>query len=351
MRLGLRFGLALAVGLVACTTAPGQAPTPTPGATQGGTAPPATSAPTGAGEVVQFKFGTSSPESFPDAPNLAAFDDLRENENIDVEFISFSSGDDTIRALVAGQVDLGAVFPSGIMAAAAEGTVKLFFNGKNNEWSLVCRSDITSPEDLTGARIGRHSPNDLTAALVNNTIEKYGVEPELLTIPGSENRVVALLEDQIDCSPIDIAGLFVLEAERAGGFEPIIRYKDEMPDLIVTQHHVGSTSSMERNPDAWKTLTTYLVKHYRMSNDDPEYLAEIADRYFPEEDSELHAEQAQAYGDFEAFTRDGGLHKDQMDRLIEFYVEAGALEEASVLPFEEYATTEFVDYANEQLGE
>jgi ABC-type nitrate/sulfonate/bicarbonate transport system substrate-binding protein len=337
------------VVLAACTSpaAPSASPTAAAPAASSASEAPASATPRPA---VTLKFGTSSPRSFPDAPTLAAFDALRAEQNIDVEFISFQSGDDTIRALVARQVDIAVVFPSGIMAAAREGNIKLWFNSKEDEWSLACRSDITSPSELTGKKVGRHSPNDLTAALLGNTIAKYSVEPELITIPGSENRVIALLQGQIDCSPIDIAGLFVLEAERPGGFKPILRYADDLPGLIVTQHTVANTDSMAADPETWKILATYLAKYHRQAVEDAAYLASIADKYFPGEDSELHKKTAQAYVDYKAFTRDGGLSKERMDKLIQFYVDAGSLKAADVLPFDQYATTEFVDAAIEALG-
>ncbi len=335
-----------AVLLGACT--PGASPSPvvTPGAsTPAGTSAAATQRP-----LVTLKFGTSSSISFPDAPTQAALEALRTEQNIDIEHVEFESGDQTIRALVAGQVDVGTVFPSGIMAAAKEGDVKLFFNTKANEWSLVCRSDITSPTELTGKKIGRHSPNDLTAALLGNTIEKYNVQPELLTIPGSENRVVALLSGQIDCSPIDIAGLFVLEDERAGAFKPILRYADDMPGLIWTQHVVANTNAMDRDKETWNLIVLYLMKSFRQASEDADYLASIADKYLPDEDPALHKEIAQAYVEYKAFTRDGGVTKARMDALIQFYVDAGALKPEDVLPFEEYATTEFIDAALAELG-
>ena len=329
----LRAGFVLATILVAACA--GATPSASPPAA---TPAPATQAPTAAagespaGEpsasarpAVSLRFGTSSPRGFPDTPTLAAFDALREEQNIDVEFISFNSGDDTIRALLADEVDIAVVFPSGIMPAAREGTVKLFFNSKANEWLLVCKSDITDPSQLSGKRIGRHSGNDLSAALVNHTVAKYKVTPELLNIEGSENRVVALLQDQLDCSFTDVAGTFVLEAERPGEFKPLLRYSDEVPDLVVTQHHVARVAAMEEDPETWKLLVTYLVKFHRMAADDADFLATAADKYFPDEDPALHKEQAQGYVDFKVFTRDGGLNRERMEKLIQFYVDNGAL--------------------------
>jgi ABC-type nitrate/sulfonate/bicarbonate transport system substrate-binding protein len=299
---------------------------------------------------VDLKFGSSSSLSFPDVPTQAALEKLAEEQNIHVEHVEFESGDQTIRAVVSGQIDVGTVFPSGIMAAARDGDVKLFFNTKANEWSLVCRSDINSPAELTGKKIGRHSPNDLTAALLGNTIQKYNVQPELLTIPGSENRVVALLQGQIDCSPVDIAGLFVLEDEKPGGFKPILRYADDMPGLIYTQHVVANTNAIEADKETWELLVRYLMESFRQASEDPDYLASIADKYLPAEDPELHRKIAEAYVDYKAFTRDGGLTKERMDKLIQFYVDSGVLAEADVLPFEEYATTELVDAAIAEIG-
>ncbi len=339
-----------AVLLAACTSGASPSPSGVAVATPAASAASAGPVSPSPRPTVKLKFGTSSPRSFPDSPTLAAFDALRAEQNIDVEFISFQSGDDTIRALVARQVDIAIVFPSGIMAAAREGNIKLWFNSKQNEWSLACRSDITAPSELTGKKVGRHSPNDLTAALLGNTIAKYSVEPELITIPGSENRVIALLQGQIDCSPIDIAGLFVLEAERPGGFKPILRYADDLPGLIVTQHTVANTDSMAADPETWQILATYLAKYHRHAVEDAAYLASIADKYFPDENSELHKQIAQSYVDYKAFTRDGGLSKERMDKLIQFYVDAGSLLAEDVLPFDQYATTEFVDAAIAALG-
>jgi ABC-type nitrate/sulfonate/bicarbonate transport system substrate-binding protein len=339
--------------LTACSGAGGPSPaaqTAAPSAAPPSSSASASTAVSTERPLVTLKFGTSSSISFPDVPTQAALDALREEQNIDVEHVEFESGDQTIRAVVAGQVDVGTVFPSGIMAAAAEGDVKLFFNTKANEWSLACRSDITSPTELTGKKIGRHSPNDLTAALLGNTIQKYDVQPELLTIPGSENRVVALLEGQIDCSPIDIAGLFVLEDERPGGFKPILRYADDLPGLIYTQHVVANTNAIDADKETWELLVLYLMKSFRQASEDADYLAGIADKYLPDEDPELHKKIAQSYVDYKAFTRDGGLTKERMDALMQFYVEAGALNAEDVLPFEEYATTELVDAAIAEIG-
>jgi ABC-type nitrate/sulfonate/bicarbonate transport system substrate-binding protein len=282
---------------------------------------------------------------------LAAFDALREEQNIDIEFVQFEGGDQSARALASGEVDFGRTTPVPLMGLAKDSNVKLFVTLKQDEWALVCAQGISTPEQLSGKRIARHAPNDVTAALVNNTINKYEVTPELLTIPGSENRVIALLQGEIDCSPVDIGGIFVLESERPGGFNQVLRYNDEIPGVIYAGLTAVNTDRVDADRETWETVTEYIVKFHRMAMDDPEWLATQADEYFPDVSHDLHLQQANAYRDFEGFTRDGGVDVEAMTRLMQFYVDAGAMDAGALLPYDEYATPELVQAALEKLGD
>jgi NitT/TauT family transport system substrate-binding protein len=135
-------------------------------------------------------------------------------------------------ALLSGQVDfqqnnLNTV----VLANLAGADLRVLANMKANEWTLLTSSSITSPEQLDGKRIGIHGPGTVTELLVNSTIKKYGIEPRVVVVPGSDARAQALMQGQLDVTPAELRDVLNVQRLQPGKFHTIVDYSKDLPFL------------------------------------------------------------------------------------------------------------------------
>jgi ABC-type nitrate/sulfonate/bicarbonate transport system substrate-binding protein len=330
----------LALVLAACSGQasgePTQGETSSPGTASGpaDASAPASESAAPSFEPVELSYGTSSQVGFAELPTIAAFDELRADTGIDVQLVPFQSGTTGTAALVAGEVDMGILNPPALWAANNAGERFQWFNtSKGNEWRLVARADITDPSQLDGARIAHHGTG-ITMALALSVGELYDVEPQYLEIPGSEARVQALLQDQIDASPVDVAGVLTLERLAPGEFHVLLNFDEEFPDTLFANSITAPVEVMDENCEMWETIADYLTRAHARAADDPEWVADLAVEHLPNVERDDMLEIAQAYSEEGAWFA-GNPDEDMYEAAADFYVSRGLVEENEPIPYDE----------------
>jgi ABC-type nitrate/sulfonate/bicarbonate transport system substrate-binding protein len=350
-RMGSRICLAFFIVFTsaACST-PGQsAPQQPSAATQqpaAATQQPSAEAPT------KLTFGTNSELAFSVTPMLAAFDALKEDgTGIEVEVLALEDTQVALQAMIAQEVDFAILDAETVPVANTRGAdLRLFFVGQNNEWLLVSRSDISTPQELDGVRLGHHGTGSSNWVMVQDTVQKYNVNPEFLTVPGSENRVLALIADQLDASLLTFADFEALERQRPGDFHILLDYEEEMPGVMTGENVVAPKARLDELAPTFETVTGYMVEYYRKAGQDPGWLAEQALEYFPDGDPDEFLASANALAEADVYKSDGGLSgltPENMQTFLEAMVLIGTISEEDIQPFDSIVDLRFLRAANE----
>jgi ABC-type nitrate/sulfonate/bicarbonate transport system substrate-binding protein len=182
----------------------------------------------------------------------------------------------------------------------------------------------------------------------NNCPEDVAASYEPLIIEGSQNRLAALLADQIDTSPVEFGDALILEQE--GGYTNVVSFAEDLPGLHPTSVY-GNADWMAENPDAVKALIRALLEQHRRINSEDGYLMELFTEYLPEEAAGENAEAiVQAYVDAGLFPDDGGLDEEAVQYTIDFFGPNGTGDIEEELSPDQVADLSYLQAVLDELG-
>ena len=139
---------------------------------------------------------------------LAAFFvalDRAKANGLDYEWTAFSDEELAIQAVLSGQMDIGFGTPYAAMQRS-KAPVRIIFQLSKLKFFPVTTRKYGSLDDLDGEPILLHSRGGGTDSIANVIEDKMGIEfGERSYVPGSANRVVALVAGQADATIIDLS--------------------------------------------------------------------------------------------------------------------------------------------------
>src|SRR5262249_40151461 len=123
----------------------------------------------------------------------------------DYELTSFAKEDLAIQATVNGQADLGMGTPYSVMQKS-KAPLKLLFQVTRLVFFPVADKSYKSWKDLDGQPFVFHSRGSGTEAIGNIIAKRQGITfGQRSYVPGSENRIVAMINGQIKATIVDLA--------------------------------------------------------------------------------------------------------------------------------------------------
>lgn len=151
---------------------------------------------------------------------LAAFFvalDRAKANGLDYEWTAFSDEELAIQAVLSGQMDIGFGTPYAAMQKS-KAPLRIVFQLSKLKFFPVTSKKYSKLEDLNGEPIMLHSRGGGTDSIANVIEEKVGIKfGERSYVPGSSNRVAALLAGQTDATIIDLSNknkLMKLEGDK-----------------------------------------------------------------------------------------------------------------------------------------
>ena len=255
---------------------------------------------------------------------------------------NFNEQDQAINSLLSGDANfMQSQLNTVVIANAAGADFRSIMNVKANEWSLVTPTAITDPTQLTGKRVGIHGEGTLTQLLVNFTIATYDIQPNVQIVPGSEARAAALIADQLDASPADIATVIGLEKAAPGRFHVLIDYNDIAPFLGSTL--VTTQGLIDEDPEFVQAVVLVWAGLYLDLLADPSPLADAAAGYLPDLPAADIPDLTEAYVGRDYW--DPELTTETVDLAVQFMVDAGELTEADKPSADELSDLSFIGEA------
>ena len=348
---GLLLGVAFIVGACssAATSAPSTAATAAPTTAASSEA---TAAPTEMPGTKTFAVGFTSP-GLSTAPFLAALDAMRaQGYTIDTPVIE--SSELLTQGVAGGQFAFGSGANNSVLAAIEAGAnLKAITSRVNNEWVLYARSaTIKTCADLGGKKLAIHSEGAVSTAMVKNYIATNcpGTEPQYVVVPGSPNRLAALLADQIDASPLELGDSITIDTKASDRFSLLATFAEGLPELQTTSIYVNGDFATN-NPGTVLALVKAVITEYRRVGGDAALLQADAEKYTSNSiDESTIGAATKKYVELKMFPANGGITKENMDYTAKFFGPSGTGSVKTDFTLDQWVDLSFQDAVLAELG-
>ncbi|SFQ96205.1 ABC transporter substrate-binding protein [Poseidonocella sedimentorum] len=200
---------------------------------------------------------------------LAAFFvalDRAKANGLDYEWTAFSDEELAIQAVLSGQMDIGFGTPYAAMQRS-KAPLRIVFQLSKLKFFPVTSKAYDKLEDLNGEPILLHSRGGGTDSIANVIEARMGMEfGERSYVPGSSNRVAALLGGRADATIIDLSNKNKLMRSDAGeNFNVLEMFDVEASDEAL----FANFNWIQENEEAVNIFVEALVSTYRDMHEDP----------------------------------------------------------------------------------
>jgi len=200
---------------------------------------------------------------------LAAFFvalDRAKANGLDYEWTAFSDEELAIQAVLSGQMDIGFGTPYAAMQRS-RAPIRIVFQLSKLKFFPVTTKKYSSLNDLDGEPILLHSRGGGTDSIANVIEERLGITfGERSYVPGSSNRVAALLGGRADATIIDLSNTNKLMRSEAGSNFNVL----EMFDVEASDEALfGNLDWIKENAEDVQIFVDALVSTYTDMHEDP----------------------------------------------------------------------------------
>jgi len=302
-----RFLLSLAASLLFAGTAPAQD----------------INVPKPAGEL-NIKIGETSGISFSRLPSRVTDDRLR-SKGWKIETVGLKGIDLIAEAVSSGTVQLARFqILDAFRAIEKGGKLTILLEDRPDEFVMIARKGITKCSDLNGKRYGVQNVGAPYALMSEKWMkEKCGAKPTFLVISGGENRIVALMNGQLDATSVQLSDWIALNAERPNEFPIMMKFAEDLPGLLAGVL-IANKPWLEKNNEIATAYSAEVLLDNRRVASDPKPLEAAAIKYQTKDEVKVFPQTYQAYQkDLGGFRQNGGLTAERLKGGIDLYTGLG----------------------------
>jgi NitT/TauT family transport system substrate-binding protein len=266
------------------------------------------------------------------------------------EMTSFAEEELAIQSIVGGQADIGVGTPYSVIQKTKV-PLRIVFQMSTLVFYPVVANEYQSWQDLNGQPFTFHGRGSGTEAIGNIIAAREGIEfGERSYVPGSDNRVIALLNGTIKATILDLANKNILMEQAGDRFHVLPTPEEKASDEVV----FASQAWLDNNREQANLLVEELLKLWREMNENPAIIEEerAARNLLADQPQEILAEVTGFYTEgTEAGLFDpngGGEAAAMLD--FDFYTQAGQIEGGSSLMVEDYWDLGPLEAAKQALG-
>lgn len=246
---------------------------------------------------------------------------------LDYEWTAFSDEELAIQAVLSGQMDIGFGTPYAAMQRS-KAPIRIIFQLSKLKFFPVTTKEYSSLQDLNGKPILLHSRGGGTDAIANVIEDRLGMKfGERSYVPGSSNRVAALLGGQANATIIDLSNTNkLMRGPAADRFNVLEMFDVEASDEAL----FGNLDWIQNNAEDVQIFVDALLSTYKDMHEDPTIIRRETNPDGPigQLPSEILDELDGFYADGVAaglYSADGG-GRVAANADIEWYSAAGQLE-------------------------
>jgi NitT/TauT family transport system substrate-binding protein len=279
-----------------------------------------------AAEAETIKIALAETPSDELAAFFVALDRAKAN-GLDYEWTAFSDEELAIQAVLSGQMDIGFGTPYAAMQRS-KAPIRIIFQLSKLKFFPVTTKKYEKLEDLNGEPILLHSRGGGTDAIANVIEDRLNIKfGDRSYVPGSSNRVAALLGGQADATIIDLSNTNkLMRGPAADRFSVLEMFEVEASDEAL----FANLDWIQENEGDVQIFVDALLSVYRDMHDDPTIIRRETNPDGPigQLPDEILAELDGFYTDAVAaglYSREGG-GRVAANADIEWYSAAGQLE-------------------------
>jgi len=191
--------------------------------------------------------------------------DRAEAMGLDYEWTAFADEELAIQAVLSGHMDIGFGTPYSAMQRL-KAPVRIIFQLSKLKFFPVSSKKYSSLKDLDGAPIMLHSRGGGTDSIANVIEDRIGIKfGKRSYVPGSQNRIVALMAGQTDLSIIDLANKNKLVKQRGDEFNVLPMFDVDASDEAL----FANVNWIKTNAKDVDIFVRALLSVYRDMQKDP----------------------------------------------------------------------------------
>jgi len=277
--------------------------------------------------------------------------DRAKDRGLEYEMTAFAKEELAIQAVINGQVDIGIGTPYSIIQKTKV-PIRNFYQLSKLVFFPVVSKKYKTWKDLDGEPFTFHARGTGTEAIGNIIIKREGITlGQRSYVPGSENRIVAMMKGQIDATIVDLSNKNILMSKAGDRFH-VLPGLDEPASDEVLFAEIGWMKNNEKNV---AILVEELLRTWREMTKDPS----VIDRERKKRNllSDLPKELLSEVDAYYKEAVEGGLYDPNgggeaaAKADFVFYVDAGQLNgPASSLKVEDYWYLAPLNAAKAKLG-
>jgi NitT/TauT family transport system substrate-binding protein len=200
---------------------------------------------------------------------LVALERAKER-GVDYNLTSFAKEELAIQAVVNGQADLGIGTPYSV-AQKSKAPLRGLFQVTRLVFFAVADKSYKTWKDLDGQTMTFHARGTGTEAIGNILAEKNGIKfGQRNYVPGSENRVVAMLNGQIKATIVDLPNKNLLLSKAPDRFHVLPGIDEKASDEILFTR----TDWLEKNTEKADIIVEEFAKFWQEMARNPSVVEE-----------------------------------------------------------------------------
>ncbi len=278
-----------------------------------------------AAEAETLKIALAETPSDELAAFFVALDRAKAN-GLDYEWTAFADEELAIQAILSGQMDIGFGTPYSAMQRS-KAPIRIIFQLSKLKFFPVAVEEYTDLKQLDGKPIMLHSRGGGTDSIANVIEEEVGITfGERSYVPGSANRVVAMLAGQAEATILDLSNKNKIMAEAEDRFNVLPMFDVDASDEAL----FANLDWIQENSEQVGILVSALASVWQDMSEDPTIIARETNPDGPigQLPAEILAELDGFYTEAVAgglYDPNGGGRKAAMADL-EWYTAAGQLD-------------------------
>lgn len=273
------------------------------------------------------------------------------DRGVDYELTSFAKEELAIQSIVNGQADLGVGTPYSVIQKSKV-PLKIVFQMSRLVFFPVASKEYSTWKDLDGEPFTFHARGSGTEAIGNILAKRHGIEfGERSYVPGSENRIIGMINGQIKATIVDLANKNLLLAKAGDRFHVLPGVEEPASDEVV----FANENWIKENEETVNIIVEELLKLWRQMAENPAVVEEERAKrnLLADQPKEIIDEVVPFYEEAmkEGVYHPSGGSAEAAKSDFEFYVEAGQLEgPAGELKVEDYWYLAPLEKAKKKLG-
>jgi ABC-type nitrate/sulfonate/bicarbonate transport system substrate-binding protein len=275
---------------------------------------------------LQIQLGHPSSISLYDLPAVLTNERLNSN-GWNVKSVEFTRTDLNVQALAQGTIQIANSQVMDPVRATLKGA-KLSFLMENNggEFVMIAKKEIKDCKDIEGKRFAIHGEAATTSLAVKLwLLNDCKVKPNTIVIPGGENRIVAIQNNQIDATLVQLGDWLNLDAKAPGRYHII---KTGNLFNISGASFWSNVDWLKKNEEVAIAYLAELLKTFRMVHTNPKILEPVVAKHLPDLPKNIIAPAIKAYLEIvRAWPQNGG-DTSILDDTVKFFTDNGELKTA-----------------------